>query len=119
MADVLAELNELTQQADAELASATSADALEQFRIKWLGSNGVVKAKMSLIGQAPKEQKKAVGQRLNVFKEHLTTGHKTKLESLLDSAGEPGVDITEPGIRPQIGNRHILMKVIDELTELF
>src|SRR5947199_2525392 len=28
-------------------------------------------------------------------------------------------DVTEPGKRPQIGNRHILMTVIDELTELF
>src|SRR5205085_8919677 len=30
-----------------------------------------------------------------------------------------GVDVTEPGLQPQVGNRHILMKVIDELTELF
>jgi len=27
--------------------------------------------------------------------------------------------VTEPGQRPQIGNRHILMKVVNELTELF
>jgi phenylalanyl-tRNA synthetase alpha chain len=119
MADVLAEIEALKAQADTELAACSSNDALEQFRIKWLGGNGVVKAKMSLIGQAPKEQKKVVGQQLNSLKEHVTTGFESKKESLLDSAGEPGVDITEPGIRPQIGNRHILMKVIDELTELF
>src|SRR5215218_1660345 len=51
MADVLAELDQVKTQADADLAAATSNDALEQFRIKWLGANGVVKAKMSLIGQ--------------------------------------------------------------------
>src|SRR4051812_7140843 len=119
MADVLAEIEALKAQADTELAACTSNDALEQFRIKWLGGNGVVKAKMSLIGQAPKEQKKVVGQQLNSLKEHVSTGFEGKKESLLDTAGEPGIDITEPGIRPQIGNRHILMKVIDELTELF
>jgi phenylalanyl-tRNA synthetase alpha chain len=29
------------------------------------------------------------------------------------------IDVTEPGIRPPMGNRHVLIKVIDELTELF
>jgi phenylalanyl-tRNA synthetase alpha chain len=30
-----------------------------------------------------------------------------------------GTDVTEPGARPPIGRRHILMQVIDELVELF
>jgi phenylalanyl-tRNA synthetase alpha chain len=35
------------------------------------------------------------------------------------SSSRDAIDITEPGQRLQIGNRHILNKVIDELTELF
>ena len=65
MPDIAAELDELTRQAEADLAAVNSADGLEQFRIKYLGAKGLLKAKMSLIGQAPPDQKKTVGQKLN------------------------------------------------------
>ena len=29
------------------------------------------------------------------------------------SADRDYIDVTEPGIRPRMGNRHILMKVVD------
>jgi phenylalanyl-tRNA synthetase alpha chain len=35
------------------------------------------------------------------------------------AVSKDAIDVTEPGLRPQVGNRHILMKVVDELTELF
>ena len=119
MPDVLAELDALAAQGDADLAAASSPSALEQFRIKYLGPKGLLKAKMSLIGQAPPDQKKAVGQRLNEIKATLTGGHEAKASAAGDAAGEDGVDVTEPGLRPAVGNRHILTKVIGELTELF
>ena len=75
MADVLAEIDEASRLAEAELSAVATADALEQYRIKWLGSKGKLKGMMSLIGKAPADQKKAVGQRLNVFKESLESGH--------------------------------------------
>ncbi|MDB5298143.1 MAG: pheS [Phycisphaerales bacterium] len=119
MPDVSAELDDLTRQADADLAAVNSPAALEQFRIKYLGSKGLLKAKMALIGQAPPDQKKVVGQRLNEVKQHVTAAFDAKQEALADLVGEDGVDVTEPGVRPAVGNRHILMKVVDELTDLF
>jgi phenylalanyl-tRNA synthetase alpha chain len=120
MADVLAEIDEASRQAEAELSTVATADALEQYRIKWLGTKGRLKSMMSLIGKAPPDQKKAVGQRLNSFQETVKSGHAAKQQALAGTAAEePGVDVTEPGIRPQVGNRHVVMKVIDELTELF
>src|SRR3954470_12262007 len=119
MADVLAELDDLSRQADADLAAVATADALEPFRIKYLGGKGLLKAKMSLIGQAPPDQKKTVGQKLNEIKEKITGAFENKKASLADQGGEEGIDVTEPGLRPQIGNKHILMKVIGELTDLF
>lgn len=119
MPDVLAELEDLSRQAAAELAAVSTHEALEQYRIKYLGSNGILKAKMSLIGAAPPDQKKTVGQRLNAVKAEITTGYDGKKTAMADAVGEPGVDVTEPGLRPAVGNKHILMKVIGELTELF
>jgi phenylalanyl-tRNA synthetase alpha chain len=119
MADVLAELDTLASDALAELSAVGTNDALEQYRIKYLGAKGVLKAKMSLIGQAPPDQKKTVGARLNAVKEQLTAAFDARKLALAESVGEEGTDITEPGLRPAIGNKHILMKVIDELTDLF
>ncbi len=120
MADVLAQIDELSRQADAELQTVASAAELEQFRIKFLGAKGKLKDAMSLLGQVPKDQKPAIGQRVNTLKNQVTAAFEAR-KSALGAASSSAVltDVTEPGKRPQIGNRHILMMVTDELTELF
>lgn len=121
MADPLVQIEDVARGADAELATVKDAAGLEQFRIKFLGSNGLLKGLMRLIGEAPKEQKKVVGQRLNELKGRLETGVAGLKEGFSADASTDRdyVDVTEPGLRPKVGNRHILMKVVDELTELF
>ena len=57
MADVLAQIDELEKAAMADLAAAEGAAALEDYRIKYLGSKGEIKALMKLLGQVPKDQK--------------------------------------------------------------
>jgi phenylalanyl-tRNA synthetase alpha chain len=111
----------VAREADAELSAVKDPAGLEQFRIKFLGSNGLLKGLMRLIGEAPKEQKKVVGQRLNELKGRLETGVAGLKEGFSADASTDRdyVDVTEPGLRPKVGNRHILMKVVDELTELF
>ena len=105
----------------ADLAAVTNAVGLEQFRIKWLGSNGLLKASMKLLGQAPREQKPALGQRLNGLKEQITADFEArKLALVQDVVGDRDyVDVTEPGKPLRLGHRHMLMKVVDELTDLF
>jgi len=123
MADALATIDDVLKQGEAALAASNSADALEQWRIKYLGTKGLVKGLMDLLREVPREQKPAVGQRVNAVRDQLTAAFEAKKQQA--SAGgdadrdAAGVDVTEPGLVPQMGNRHILMKVIDELTELF
>ena len=79
---------------------------------------GICKSKMSLIGAAPPDQKKAVGQRLNALKDQVTGLHESRKQAMAEQGARPAW--TSPSrLRPAIGNRHVLMKVIDELTELF
>lgn len=121
MSDALATIDQVQNRAMADLALVTNLDQLEQFRIRYLGSNGEVKNLMQLIKTAPGDQKKLVGQRANQVKDLVTGGYEAKKADLSSagSAGRDAADVTEPGIRPQLGNRHIIMKVADELTELF
>jgi phenylalanyl-tRNA synthetase alpha chain len=120
MADILAQIDAVAQAAGAELAAVANAAGLEQFRIKYLGAKGIVKGLMRLLGEAPKDQKPVIGQRVNALSNEITAAFEVKRISLSESGGgKDAEDVTEPGAQPEIGNRHILMKVAGELTELF
>jgi phenylalanyl-tRNA synthetase alpha chain len=119
-ADIVAQIEQLSNEADQELTAVTDPAALEQFRIKYLGTKGRIKGAMTLLAQVSKDQKPLVGQRVNALKDRITAAFEQRKTQL--SSGAPvqtTEDVTEPGRRPQIGNTHILMKVTDELTELF
>lgn len=119
MADALAQIEEVFARAAAELHEVKAAEALEQWRIKYLGANGQVKDLMQLLKAAPAEQKKQIGQRANEVKQQLTQAFEEKKGGIGAAATGPMVDVTEPGKRPELGNRHVLMKTVDELVELF
>jgi len=121
MAEVLEQIEQLSKEAAAELGQVASADQLEQFRVKFLGTKGKVKDLMTLLGQVPREQKPIIGQRVNTVKNELTEAYERRKGELgkAPAAGRLTVDVTEPGVPAEMGHRHILMKVIDELTELF
>src|SRR5687768_18152935 len=109
MADALAEIDAVAREGEAELAAAAaSADALEQWRIKYLGTKGRVKGLMNLIGQVPPEQKKLIGQRANEVKVRLSTSFEAQQQAIASKATDQRdyVDVTEPGRRPELGNRH-------------
>jgi phenylalanyl-tRNA synthetase alpha chain len=121
MPDVLATIDQVSLEADSELALVHDASQLEQFRIKYLSAKGKVAQLMTLLGQVPKDQKPVVGQRANAAKSRVQAAYnarKTELEQSA-SAGESAIDVTEPGKPPRLGNRHILTRVIDELADLF
>jgi phenylalanyl-tRNA synthetase alpha chain len=120
--DALEQIAVLSREALEELEQVGSAEALEQYRIKYLGAKGQVKNLPRLIGQAPPERKKEVGQQVNTLKQRLTEAFEAKKAELSSASADlptGNIDITEPGLRPAVGRRHILMRVIDELTELF
>jgi phenylalanyl-tRNA synthetase alpha chain len=121
MADAIEQIEQLNKSALEELAGVKNSAELESWRIKYLGSKGSVKDLMKLMGSVPKEQKPAMGQRVNAVKDQLTSAFESRLAELGagQSNSRDAIDVTEPGAKPELGNRHILMKVIDELTELF
>jgi phenylalanyl-tRNA synthetase alpha chain len=120
MSDALAEIDQFREQALAELGSVNNAAELEHYRIKYLGSNGAVKNLMKRLRDVPREQKREFGQRANATQDRVTAAFEAKQAQVLSGTSAAITDdVTEPGKRPEIGNRHILMTVVDELTELF
>ncbi len=121
MADANQQINDVVTAALAELAAGKNPADTEAWRIKYLGTKGLVKDFMKLLGTVPKEEKPALGQKVNAAKEQLTSAFEARQAELggSQSNSRDAIDVTEPGARLPLGNRHILNKVIDELTELF
>jgi phenylalanyl-tRNA synthetase alpha chain len=123
---LLENLAQLESGALAELHAAGEADALEAWRIKYLGGKGALKGAMAMLKDVPKEHKPAVGARLNDVKSALESAFEQKKQALGSDAASrsggtaaPMVDVTEPGLPMGLGRRHVLSRTIDEITEVF
>jgi phenylalanyl-tRNA synthetase alpha chain len=101
------------------LAAASDADALEKWRIAFLGSSGRVKNAAALIKTVAPAEKPAFGKRLNEVKARLESAFADKKSSAGPAPSGPALDLTEPGIAPMVGRRHIISRVRAELCEVF
>ncbi|MHC4428463.1 MAG: phenylalanine--tRNA ligase subunit alpha [Planctomycetota bacterium] len=115
---LLDELARLEEAGLRELAGATDPDALEQWRIRYLGTKGELKELARRMKGVAADEKPAVGKRLNEVKIQLESGFGAAKERLSQRAA-PAVDVTEPGLPAGVGRQHVLTRTIDEITEVF
>ena len=66
MESLILKIQNYKQEIDATIVS--DANAVEEFRIKWLGTKGILKSIMGEMRNVAAEQKKEAGQMLNDFK---------------------------------------------------
>ena len=105
------------------LGNINIADALEAWRIKYLGTKGLVKSTMQRLREVSREDKPAAGQAANQLKIALTEAfeaHKRKLGSLgrKTKKNTAKLDVTLPGNRPKIGHAHIISQTVSEICEI-
>lgn len=117
-------IDQLEQAATADLSAVTTAEQLDVFRIKYLGSKGALKSLMGLLKEVPNDQKRAFGQRANALRQALEQSFEQKKQALGDDAKPQAaattlLDVTEPGAPPRLGRQHIISQTIDELIEVF
>ena len=102
-------------------AEAATADALEAFRIKYLGTKGLVKQLMGEMKNVPNEQKREFGQVMNAFKEFT----EAKFEALKSTAEESAsgtadtFDWSLPGDPLPLGSRHPISLVRNQIVSIF
>ncbi len=120
MPDMLDDLDQLHDDGLAQLTQASDADALEAWRLAYLGGKGKVKQAAAGFRDVPKEDKPAVGQKLNQVKNALESAFAEKKATLGPAAATgPAIDMTEPGIDPALGRRHVITRVREELVDVF
>jgi phenylalanyl-tRNA synthetase alpha chain len=118
---LLDDLKNLQAQAQAELEKVASPEALEAWRIKYLGLKGQVKTALARLKEVSREEKPLAGKAANDLK-NLLQGAFDSLATRLTlprQAAGPLVDVTLPGSRPQLGHMHIMTQTVNEVCEIF
>ncbi|MFC4233276.1 phenylalanine--tRNA ligase subunit alpha [Parasediminibacterium paludis] len=102
-------------------AEATNADMVEAFRIKYLGTKGLVKSVMGEMKNVPNDQKKAFGQILNDFKLFAENKFEILKQSIDDSQQSTAnsIDLSLPGSPVSVGTRHPLSIVRNQIVSIF
>lgn len=96
-------------------------DALEAFRISYLGKKGLLNDFFSEFKNVPNEQKKEFGQTINELKQAATdkvNELKATLENKVEENGIYG-DLTRPGNPIELGARHPISIVKNQIIEIF
>ncbi len=107
---------------DIELAD--NLNNLEAIRIAVLGKSGTLTSYLRSMGSVAKEERAEVGKAVNAAREDIEAALASrkdllfaeKLESDIEASA---VDITLPGRAQQIGTRHLINGIIEELTNIF
>ena len=98
-----------------------SAKALEEYRIKFLGTKGLVKSLMGEMKNVANEQKKAFGQSMNEFKQFAEA--KYEEWKALNGDGQTdaaaGIDLSLPGDALPIGSRHPISLMRNRMVNIF
>ncbi len=117
---LLEDLEALEARARADIDAVGDADALERFRITYLGSRGAVKDAMARLKEVPRADKPAAGKRANEVKNAIQALYDAAKPSVGAAAGAAGArtDVTLPGTDLRIGRPHILTQTIGEITEV-
>uniref|UniRef100_UPI0032179384 phenylalanine--tRNA ligase subunit alpha n=1 Tax=uncultured Draconibacterium sp. TaxID=1573823 RepID=UPI0032179384 len=107
-------------QEEIEKVVASSKEEVEELRIKYISKKGSISQLFNDFKTVPPEQKKEVGQAINVLKNFALN----KINSLKDGFESNGsessdLDLTMPGEPIKLGTRHPLSLVKNEIINIF
>ncbi len=115
---MLDRINQLAE--EIKSLAASTAEEAEQLRIKYLSKKGLVSQLFDEFKTIPNEQKREVGKVLNVLKtQALDKINELKESYASNGQGESGDDLTLPGTSFELGSRHPLSIVKNEIVDIF
>ena len=118
------EIENLKRQSEQDLINLLTEPEIYQLKSRYLGRNGSVTSLIKLLRDIPAEQRAAAGALINTFKHEL----EARIEAALQNArtevknrliSEHAVDVTLPGRKLPLGNRHPITIIADRIIEIF
>jgi phenylalanyl-tRNA synthetase alpha chain len=111
---------ELEAEVSAQARALTSDEAMEAFRLEWLGRKQGRLGQLSAawLKSAPVEAKKLLGVRFNKLKAQIEEARAATAATEATPAGA-GLDVTLPGSAQRVGAEHPLVKTMAEIVSVF
>jgi len=121
---VLEQLHQLKERALSELQGLSSVDALEKWRVAYLGRKGALTNILRSVGQLPVQERPTVGQEANLVKLALKQAYNEKAETFkreetLRLLEQEHIDVTLPGRPVQPGYLHVSTQTLREIYAIF
>lgn len=107
-----------------DIKDASSIEQVESLRVKYLGKKGEITAILKEMGKLSAEERPVIGKVANEVREALETNISSKKEELKSIEQqkkllEEVIDVTMPSTPVEMGKRHPISQIIDEITEIF
>ena len=117
-------LQNIRQSADALIARAVDAAAVDELRVRFLGKKGELTAILKQMGGLSAEERPVIGALANEVREAITADITRRTKELENAAltarlAAEEIDVTLPGKTPVQGKRHPFEQVLGELKEIF
>lgn len=117
-------LESFVRQAEQAIATAGNLQALENIRIHYLGKKGALTEKLKTLSSASPEERRSLGQKLNLAKEKISSSidakyHELNQASISTRLKSERVDVTLPIRHEAIGKIHPITQVIEEISAIF
>jgi phenylalanyl-tRNA synthetase alpha chain len=122
---MLEQIEKIRAEAEAAIAAATDADALEELRVTHLGRKAELTAILRGIAELPSDQRGPVGKAGNEARVALESLIDRRATELDDAAIEQrlatdAIDVTLPGAPPiPVGSRNLLIRTMREIEDVF
>ncbi len=118
------QLNNIKAQAEKELTSVAGMPELENLRVKYLGKKGELTTVLRGMGGLSAEERPLIGQLANEVRSFIENKLDETKKTLLNNERnirlqKEVIDVTMPGKRAQLGTRHPLTMIIDEIKDMF
>lgn len=121
---IIEELAQLRVAALADIECAESSAALDEVRVRVTGKSGTLTGYLRQMGQIPPEERATVGKTANAVRNEVEAALESRKKVLAAaeleaSIAASAVDVTLPGRSQQIGARHLISRISDEICDVF
>ncbi|HLR67153.1 phenylalanine--tRNA ligase subunit alpha [Virgibacillus alimentarius] len=118
------QLESLQNEALDSISKTQDLKKLQEIKVSFLGKKGSLTSVLRGMGKLSKEERPIVGEVANRVRSSITAAIEQKNEELEAKAIEKqledeAIDVTLPGRPVQVGGKHVLTKLIEEIEDLF
>jgi phenylalanyl-tRNA synthetase alpha chain len=118
------QLESIRMKAEKEISTAASTQEIENIRIKYLGKKGELTDVLRGMAALSAQERPVIGQVANQVREVIESKLEQAIKQLSQKEKQEKIkkefiDITMPGVKKELGHKHPLTLVIDEVKDTF